>query len=105
MRGLAGKGVLITGGSRGIGEATARRFLEEGARVHLSGLEPDEVEATVAALAPHGQVSGGVGDVSAADDVIALVEAATAALGRIGILINNAGTSVRGAVPVDALLQ
>jgi NAD(P)-dependent dehydrogenase (short-subunit alcohol dehydrogenase family) len=95
MRGLEGKGVLVTGGSRGIGEATARRFLEEGARVHLCGLEPDEVEATVAALAPYGQVSGGVADVSAAGDVTTLVEAATAALGRIDILLNNAGTSHR----------
>jgi NAD(P)-dependent dehydrogenase (short-subunit alcohol dehydrogenase family) len=40
MRGLRGKRVVVSGGSSGIGAATARRFLEEGSRVLLAGLEP-----------------------------------------------------------------
>ncbi|MFD1930055.1 SDR family NAD(P)-dependent oxidoreductase, partial [Nonomuraea mangrovi] len=56
MRGLAGKRVLVSGGSSGIGAATARRFLEEGARVVLGGLDHAEVEATVAELSALGEV-------------------------------------------------
>src|SRR5215831_18962645 len=44
MRGLAGKGVLISGGSSGIGLAAAQWFLEEGSWVFLAGLEPDGVD-------------------------------------------------------------
>lgn len=95
MRGLAGKRVLISGGSSGIGAATARRFLEEGARVVLGGLDQDEVDATVAELAPLGEVSGVAGDVSAEADVTRLVDGAIAALGGIDVLVNNAGTAWR----------
>src|SRR5262249_57506385 len=52
MRGLRGKRVLISGGSSGIGLATAERFLEEGSRVFLCGLDPREVEAAVAGPPP-----------------------------------------------------
>ena len=48
MRGLTGKGVLVCGGSSGIGLATVRRFLQEGSRVFLVGLDPSEVAAAVA---------------------------------------------------------
>ncbi|QXJ20750.1 SDR family oxidoreductase [Actinomadura graeca] len=93
MRGLTGKNVLITGGSSGIGEAAARRFLEEGARVFVCGL--DGVEETVSVLAPLGEISGTVCDVSREDDVMRLVAEAVSALGGIDVLINNAGTSWR----------
>ncbi|MEV0632160.1 SDR family NAD(P)-dependent oxidoreductase [Nonomuraea wenchangensis] len=95
MRGLAGKRVLISGGSSGIGAATARRFLEEGSRVVLGGLDPAEVDATVAELAPLGEVSGIAGDISTEADVTRLVEGAEAALGGIDVLVNNAGTAWR----------
>ncbi|GAA3677954.1 SDR family oxidoreductase [Nonomuraea antimicrobica] len=95
MRGLAGKRVLISGGSSGIGAATARRFLEEGARVVLGGLDPAEVDATVTGLSELGEVSGLAGDVSAAGDVTRLVEGAVAALGGIDVLVNNAGIAWR----------
>ncbi|MFG1611425.1 SDR family NAD(P)-dependent oxidoreductase [Nonomuraea wenchangensis] len=95
MRGLAGKRVLISGGSSGIGAATARRFLEEGSRVVLGGLDPAEVGATVAELAPLGEVSGIAGDISTEADVTRLVEGADAALGGIDVLVNNAGTAWR----------
>jgi NAD(P)-dependent dehydrogenase (short-subunit alcohol dehydrogenase family) len=45
MRGLAGRRVLISGGSSGIGLATARRFLDEGSRVFIAGLDAVEVAA------------------------------------------------------------
>jgi NAD(P)-dependent dehydrogenase (short-subunit alcohol dehydrogenase family) len=95
MRGLRGKRVLISGGSSGIGEATARRFLEEGARVHLGGSGPDEVSAALARLRQAGQVSGTPLDVSDEADVGRLIGDARDALGGIDILINNAGIAWR----------
>jgi NAD(P)-dependent dehydrogenase (short-subunit alcohol dehydrogenase family) len=97
MRGLAGRGVLVSGGSSGIGLAAARRFLEERCRVFLCGLDPAEVDQVVAALAPVGEVSGMACDVSREADVARLVASAEAALGRVDVLANNAGTSVRKA--------
>ena len=94
MRGLEGKGVLISGGSSGIGRAAARRFLEEGARVFVGGLEADEVAAVVHEL---GLAGGLAGDVSMEADVAALVAGAEDALGRIDVLINNAGIATKGA--------
>ncbi|UBU17107.1 SDR family NAD(P)-dependent oxidoreductase [Nonomuraea gerenzanensis] len=95
MRGLAGKRVLISGGSSGIGAATARRFLEEGARVVLGGLDAAEVDKTVAELSGLGEVSGIAGDVSTEADVTRLVEGAVETLGGLDVLVNNAGTAWR----------
>jgi 3-oxoacyl-[acyl-carrier protein] reductase len=94
MRGLEGKGVLISGGSSGIGRAAARRFLEEGARVFVGGLEAEEVAGVVDDL---GLAGGLAGDVSLEADVTALVAGADDALGRIDVLINNAGVATKGA--------
>jgi 3-oxoacyl-[acyl-carrier protein] reductase len=93
VNGLEGKGVLISGGSRGIGRAAAERFLHEGARVFVGGLEPDEVADTVATLEPVGRIEGLAGDVSREEDATALIDAAEAALGGIDVLLNNAGTA------------
>jgi len=93
MRGLGGKGVLLTGGSSGIGRATARRFLEEGSRVFLCGLETDEVKAAVEELSALGEVGGVACDVSREEDVARLVEEAERFLGAIDVLINNAGVA------------
>jgi 3-oxoacyl-[acyl-carrier protein] reductase len=95
MRGLPGKRVLISGGSSGIGLATAQRFLEEGARVAIGGLDPAEVSGAVARLRPYGEISGLAGDVSRQPDVAGLMAAATGALGGLDVLINNAGTARR----------
>jgi len=91
MRGLKGKGVLISGGSRGIGKATAVRFLEEGCRVFICGVDQTEVEQTVAELTPAGEISGIACDVSQEESVAHLVAEAEQWLGQIEILINNAG--------------
>jgi NAD(P)-dependent dehydrogenase (short-subunit alcohol dehydrogenase family) len=95
MRGLRGRRVLISGGSSGIGAATARRFLDEGARVFLAGLDDDQVSATVGSLASLGDVSGTAVDVSDEAEVARLVSAATATLGGVDVLVNNAGTAWR----------
>ena len=91
MRGLAGKGVLVTGGSSGIGLATARRFLDEGARVFVTGLDEHEVAAAIAELGDLGEIGGIAGDVSSETAVERIVEHATEVLERIDVLINNAG--------------
>lgn len=95
MRGLRDKRVLISGGSSGIGQATAQRFLEEGARVFLCGVDPDQVDAAVAELGQFGAVSGIPADVAREDDVGRLVDSACQALGGIDVLINNAGIAWR----------
>ena len=97
MRGLTGKGVLVAGGSSGIGKAAAERFLDEGSRVFLCGIDPAEVEGAVAELASLGAVGGIACDVSDETDVGRLVDAAEAALGSIDVLINNAGIARKDA--------
>jgi meso-butanediol dehydrogenase/(S,S)-butanediol dehydrogenase/diacetyl reductase len=84
MRGLAGKRVLVTGGTSGIGAATAERFAEEGARVWVLGRTAD-------AEAPRSIVA----DVADATAVARAFERMDAEAGGIDVLINNAGVSVR----------
>jgi 3-oxoacyl-[acyl-carrier protein] reductase len=93
MRGLDGKGVLIVGGTSGIGLATARRFLEERSRVFVAGIEEAELKETRQSLAELGTIDGLAGDVSVETDVDAIVRAANASLSRIDVLINNAGVA------------
>ena len=93
MRGLEGKGVLVSGGGGGIGRATSRRFLEEGARVYVTALESEEVDAVADELRPIGWIQGSRCDVRRADDVAAVVERADGALGGIDVLANNAGVA------------
>jgi NAD(P)-dependent dehydrogenase (short-subunit alcohol dehydrogenase family) len=91
VRGLRDKGVLITGGSRGIGKATVERFLEEGSRVVTCSRDAAELESTVQDLSPLGWVQGVPCDVSVPEEVERLVAAAEDSLGAIDVLINNAG--------------
>ena len=91
MRGLDGKGILIVGGTSGIGLATARRFLDERSRVFVAGLDETELKDTLVALLPLGPIEGIVGDVADEAAVDAIVDGAAASLGRIDVLINNAG--------------
>lgn len=93
MRGLQGKGVLVAGASRGIGEAAARRFLEEGCRVFICARGAAGVEQAVGDLRPLGEVHGTACDVSDPAAVERLVEEAERALGGIDVLANNAGVA------------
>jgi NAD(P)-dependent dehydrogenase (short-subunit alcohol dehydrogenase family) len=91
MRGLEDRGVLISGGTSGIGRAAARRFLEEGSRVFVGGNDEAELAETLAELTPVGPIDGLVGDVSDESAVERLVESAETAVGGVEILIGNAG--------------
>jgi NAD(P)-dependent dehydrogenase (short-subunit alcohol dehydrogenase family) len=91
MRGLKGKGVLVSGGSRGIGKAAVVRFLEEEARVFLCGVDAGEVAETLRELERPGAVDGMACNIAHPAEIEALVARAEAFLGRIDILINNAG--------------
>jgi meso-butanediol dehydrogenase/(S,S)-butanediol dehydrogenase/diacetyl reductase len=93
MRGLQEKGVLITGGSGGIGRATAARFIEEGSRVVLLSDDSASLRQAAAELP---SVAGAIqADVSDASEVARAFEELDALLGGVDVLINNAGVSVR----------
>lgn len=95
MRGLRGKRVLITGGARGIGAATAERFLEEGARVVVLDCNEEALRRIKDALP---SLSGTIcADVSDADTVARAFDELDELLGGLDVLINNAGISVRQA--------
>ena len=93
MRGLTGKGVLITGGASGIGAATAARFLEEGARVCV--LDRDAAAREGIARELPGLAGALAGDVGRLADVQAAFAEAVKRMGGVDVLINNAGISIR----------
>jgi len=89
---IAGKVVVITGASSGLGEATARLLSSEGATVVLGARRLDRIEALAADLTGAGGKALAVQtDVTDRAQVKALVDAAVAAYGRIDVMINNAG--------------
>ena len=88
---FAGRVVLITGGSRGIGFATARAFLKQGARVAFCGRDGARLAAAATVLATSGTVFARVADISDRGQAGDLVNATRHELGEIDILVNNAG--------------
>jgi NAD(P)-dependent dehydrogenase (short-subunit alcohol dehydrogenase family) len=94
---LSGRRALVTGGSKGLGYAAAEGFLRAGARVALVARGAEALEAAREALAPLGEVIAVAADVATADGCRAAFATAEAAFGGIDILLNNAGTSTRGA--------
>ncbi|MGZ4632355.1 MAG: SDR family oxidoreductase [Actinomycetes bacterium] len=99
--------VVVTGGSRGIGAATALRLAERGHPVCISFVQQaDAADAVVAACAAAGVDAIAVrADVSVEDDVVALFEAVDAELGPLAGLVNNAGVVDRQARVEDITTQ
>jgi NAD(P)-dependent dehydrogenase (short-subunit alcohol dehydrogenase family) len=97
---LDGKVALVTGGASGIGRATAVAMAREGARVAVSDLSKQGIEATVALInAAGGQGIAIAGDVAAEADVANMVARTVSAFGRIDCAFNNAGVAGRSVGP------
>ncbi|TWB49614.1 SDR family oxidoreductase [Nitrospirillum viridazoti] len=88
-RQLEGKVAVVTGGTSGIGLATAKAFAAEGARVFITGRRAPELQAAVAAIGPN--ATGVQADSAKAEDLNRLYEQVKAAAGRIDVLFANAG--------------
>lgn len=99
---IAGKVVVITGGSSGLGEATAHYLAEKGAKVVLGARRVEKLEKVASEIKKNG---GAVDilrtDVTNADDVKALVNKAIASFGKIDVMVNNAG--IMPLAPLSAL--
>lgn len=104
---LTNRVAIITGGSRGLGEAIADRFLRDGAKVSLCARDEDELRITADQLAQrHGadRVLARKCDISILTEVANLFEETIAAFGQVNILVNNAG--MLGPVgPIDECLS
>ena len=97
---LANKVAIITGATGGIGEATARRFLQEGAGVMLVGRSAEKLAATAERLADFSAVATFVADVTDEEAAEAAVAATIDRFGGVDVLLANAGTEGRTA-PIE----
>lgn len=94
MEGLSGQGVVVSGGTSGIGLATVDRLLAEGCRVFVTGHEEAALKAVLAER-DSDQLDGAVCDVRDLDQINAAVAAAESFTGGLSRLANNAGISWR----------
>ncbi len=91
MTRLDGKIAVVTGGSSGIGPATARRFAEEGAYVFITGRRQTELDKAVALIGE--RVEAVQGDATSAADLDRLYRTVMASKGKLDILVANSGFS------------
>jgi len=93
MNNLANQSVLITGGGSGIGLAAARLFLEQGARVAITGRDAGKLARAAASLG--GNVLHQSADVGDPDQVKAVVDKVIQTFGALDVLVNNAGANIK----------
>ena len=86
---LGGKVAVITGGASGIGEATVRRFCEEGARVVIADIQEEPGKALAEELGDATRFAKV--DVTEEDEVAAAIGVAVETFGRLDVMFNNAG--------------
>ena len=94
---LQGKIALITGGGTGLGAAIAERYVQDGAKVVITGRRENKLDEMIAALPP-GSVLKCAGDVSNSDDLVRMVDTALSFGSGIQILVNCAGTNDFGSI-------
>jgi NAD(P)-dependent dehydrogenase (short-subunit alcohol dehydrogenase family) len=90
---VAGKTVVVTGGSRGIGRMIAGGFVAAGAEVVIASRKSGAVDAAVAELAEYGSCSGLAADLSTEEGARVFAEAVAADHDRVHVLVNNAGAT------------
>ncbi|MBA1147500.1 SDR family oxidoreductase [Ectothiorhodospiraceae bacterium WFHF3C12] len=96
---IAGKTVLVTGGSSGIGKATATKLAKAGARVVICARGEDKLQAAAEEIrAAGGEVGAYVCDLTDQTSVDTMVERLLAEYGGVDVLINNAGRSIRRSI-------
>lgn len=100
---LKGKIALITGASRGLGRAMAVSLAAAGAQVALVGRDAAKLEETAAACGPGAALF--TCDVTREDEIAALEQKVSAELGKVQILVNNAGVNLRKAVTEFTLAE
>ena len=98
---LQGKVAVVTGGNGGIGLATAKRFVAEGARVFITGRRQAQLDAAVKELGP--QATAVQGDMSKLADLDRLYEVVKQQAGALDIVFANAGTA--GFAPLGAITE
>ena len=93
---LTGKTAIVTGGTRGIGFAIVKKYLENGANVAIAGSRQETVEKALAQLPEYeGRIMGIWPDLCAPEEVAAAFASVKEKFGRLDILANNAGISSR----------
>ncbi|MEZ6050995.1 MAG: 3-oxoacyl-ACP reductase family protein [Planctomycetaceae bacterium] len=100
---LTDRVAIVTGGSKGLGEAMASGLASAGANVLLTSRHAEEAESTARQIAADfgRPVIGIKSDVTDANSVQSMVDRAVSEFGRVDILVNNAGINIRG--PIDEL--
>ena len=96
---LQGKIAIITGAAQGIGYATARKFLDEGAKVVVCDISKESIDSARVSLSSRGPIDGMIVDVTVRDQIDSMVAEVKQRHGRIDVLVNNAG------ITLDARLQ
>src|SRR5258706_6379575 len=97
--GLKGKVAIVTGGTEGIGKASALEFAREGAKVAICARNADNVEKTVAEITrAGGDAYGMAADMSKMEDIERFINAVVKQYGGVDKLANQAGPSAPGAV-------
>ncbi len=107
--GISGKRAAVAASSAGLGLASAQALAGEGVQIAICGRSQDRVDAALATLPPveHGEHVGLVADVGSIDGATSFAERAIAALGRVDILVPNAGGPPAGtfaSTPIEAYL-